>query len=154
MQMHFECFRYCQCIAKHALCLITRLQSAVASAMEQTDSAAARVLLEIVKPYAPPPIHLFSGAARASSAFQNGKNSSSSSSSIGVSTKYAQAARSAVDPQLQYLDSKSKSSMQDIVMTKPQHREWGFSLAKQIITADMDVSSFSAATYATSIIIF
>ena len=122
--------------------------------MEQTDPASARVLLEIVKPYAPPPIHLFSVATLASSSFQNGRNSSSSISNSGVSTKYAQAARSAIDPQLQYLDSKSKSSMQDVIMTKPHHSEWGFSLAKQIITDDMDVSSFSAATYATPIVIF
>lgn len=69
-----------------------------------------------------------------------------SSGTGAISSKYAQSVRSAVDPQLLYLDSKSKGSMQDVVITKPQHSEWGFSLAKQIITADMDVSSFSAAT--------
>jgi hypothetical protein len=97
------------------------------------------VLLEIIKPYAPPPVHLFETASASTIAPQ-------SSVSGTVSSKYAQAVRSGVDPQLLYLDSKSKSSMQDVVITKPEHSEWGFSLAKQIITSDMDVSSFSAAT--------
>jgi hypothetical protein len=113
-------------------------QSAVASALAQADAAAACVLLEIVKPYAPPPTHLFAPVA---AALHNVANSSNSSS-----IKHSQPARSAVDPQLQYLDSKCKGSMLDVVMTKPQGSEWGFSLAKQIVTADMDVSSFSAAT--------
>ncbi len=101
------------------------------------------MLLEIVKPYAPPPVHLFETASASITAPQSSVNGA-------ISSKYAQAVRSAVDPQLLYLDSKSKSSMQDVVITKPQHSEWGFSLAKQIITADMDVSSFSAATCVTS----
>jgi hypothetical protein len=114
----------------------------------QPDAASARVLLEIVKPYAPPPVHLFAMLAPAASANQQNRMSNSGVSNNSSSVKYAQAARSAVDPQLQYLDSKSKGSMQDVVMIKTRHSEWGFSLTKQIITPDMDVSSFSAATYA------
>ena len=126
----------------------TRAQSAVASAMAQPDTTAARVLLEIVKPFAPPPIHLFTMLAPAASANQQNRMSNGGVSNNSSSVKYAQSARSAVDPQLQYLDSKSKSSMKDVVMIKTRHSEWGFSLTKQIITPDMDVSSFSAATYA------
>lgn len=119
------------------------LQSALMSAKQQADSSAACVLLEIVKPYAPPPIHLFAMASAATPVLH------SSSSGVG-SSKYAHGARPSIDPQLQYLDSKCRSSMQDVIITKPQHSDWGFSLAKQIVTADMDVSSFSAATYVLS----
>ncbi len=117
------------------------LQSAIVSAKQQAGSSAASacVFLEIVKPYAPPPIHLFAMASAAAPVLQ------SSSSGVG-SSKYAHGARPSIDPQLQYLDSKSRSSMQDVSIAKPQNSEWGFSLAKQIITADMDVSTFSAAT--------
>jgi len=117
------------------------LQSAVASARAQ--AAQPCVLLEIVKPYAPPPIHLFALASAALSPVKGGGGGGGSSSSSSSSA----AKRSAVDPQLQWLDSKSRGSMRDITITKPAHSEWGFSLAKQIVTADMDVSSFSAATY-------
>jgi hypothetical protein len=95
-------------------------------------------MLQIIKPYAPPPVHLFETASASTAA-------PLSSNTAGVSSKYAHAVRASVDPQLLYLDSKSKSSMQDVVMTKPPHSDWGFSLAKQIVTADMDVTSFSAA---------
>jgi hypothetical protein len=118
------------------------LQSAVVSARQQTDAAAACVLLEIVKPYAPPPIHLFALATAATSTLQSGGGGGGGSSS---SSRHAQGSRTSVDPQLQYLDSRSRGSMTDVTISKPQHSEWGFSLAKQIITADMDVSSFSAA---------
>ena len=119
-------------------------QSAVAAARSHDPSVGGGspppcVLLEIVKPYAPPPIHLFAVAAAATSPMRGSSSSSSSSSSV--------AKRPAVDPQLQWLDSKSRANMRDITITKPPNSEWGFSLSKQIVTADMDVSSFSVASY-------